>query len=369
MEHSPLSIAILTKDGKLNQVNTAWKNLWGLSEEETVQVMENYNIFTDKQMEHYGHAPLVVRAFTGEDIILPPMEYEGTRTAEEMALEGIKARSRWIQPHLYSVQDANGEIEYVVNINMDLTELKQAEKDAQSQRDVIARVGRTNSLGQLTGSLAHELNQPLTGILSNAQAAELMLQNNIWELSEMKEIMADIVNDTKRAGTVIQTLRDLYRKQELKFSPIDVNEIIQETIELLRSEFIMQRISIFSEPESNIPHVKGNKIQIQQVILNLLMNGYQAMEKSKNASRTLKVLTDYDEREVFVWIEDKGPGIDPEKIDSIFEPLATWKSGGTGMGLSISYSIILAHKGRMMAENKDEGGAKVGFALPSFIKK
>ena len=162
MEHSPLSIAIFTKEGKLKQINTAWKNLWGVSEEEAVQVMENYNIFTDKQMEDYGYAPLVVRAFTGEDIILPPMKYEASRTTKEIVLEDIKALTRWIQSHLYSVKDANGEIDYIININMDLTELIEAEKEAERQRDVLARIDRTSIMGQLTGSIAHELNQPLT---------------------------------------------------------------------------------------------------------------------------------------------------------------------------------------------------------------
>jgi PAS domain-containing protein len=216
MEHSPLSIAIFTEDGKLNQVNAAWKNLWGLSEEETLQVMQNYNIFTDKQIEDNGHAPLVVSAFKGEDIIMPPMEYEGAITTKEMALEDIKAQSRWIQSHLYSVQHANGDLDYVVNINMDLTELKQAEKETQQQRDVIARIDRASSMGQLTGSIAHELNQPLTGILSNAQAAELMLKNKPCDETEIKEILAEIISDTKRAGDLIRNLRRLYQNQRIR---------------------------------------------------------------------------------------------------------------------------------------------------------
>ena len=247
---------------------------------------------------------------------------------------------------------------------MDITELRRAEQEAQEQREALARVDRTTSMGQLTGSISHELNQPLTGILSNAQAAEMMIESGHWEKDEMSEIMADIVADAKRAGDVIRNLRQLYREQRVEFLPIDINAIVKETTKLLHSEFIIQRVLLTTEYDSSMPWVNGNRIQIQQVLVNLVMNASQAMNDKAGEDRRIHIVTAYGTGEVKVWVEDNGSGIDPNVIDGIFEPLATWKPGHTGMGLAISNSIIKAHGGRMWAENKPEGGARVGFAVP-----
>jgi signal transduction histidine kinase len=369
MEFSPLAIAIFTPDGKLSRVNTAWKELWGLSEEETAQVMANYNFRYDKQIESFGHASLVERGFKGEHIILPPINYEGDRTAADIGLEDIKVQTRNIQTHIYSVKDAKGEIDYVVAINMDITELNKAELEAQGQRESLARIARTTRMGQLTGSIAHELNQPLTGILSNAQAAELLINNNQIEKEEFKNIITDIIEDTKRAGDVIRNLRDMFREHKGEYVPVDVNSIVEDVKKLLHSDFVMKQVELISELVPSIPLVNGNKSQLQQVLVNLIMNGEQAMSRIEQHNRKLHIATAFDEDEVKVWVDDFGSGIDADKIDHIFEPLVTWKPGGTGMGLAIGNSIIVAHGGRMWAENRQEGGARVGFILPVLKKE
>jgi PAS domain S-box-containing protein len=256
-----------------------------------------------------------------------------------------------------------------VGIVQEITERKKAEEEARRHQDALARVDRASSMGQLTGSIAHELNQPLTGILSNAQAAELIietLRESGWEEhGELAEIMVEIVADTKRAGDVIRNLRELYRKQGGRFSPVDINAIVDETTLLLQSEFVLHHIELTTECAASIPAVDGNKIQIQQVLMNLIVNGNQAMRDSARDDRRLHIATEYDESEVVAWVEDCGPGLDADRIDRIFEPLATWKPGGMGMGLAISNTIVQAHGGRMFAENKVGGGARVGFALPA----
>jgi PAS domain S-box-containing protein len=369
MEFSPLSIAIFRPDGKLIQVNTAWRELWGLSEEETARVMAKYNFRRDKQIEALGHAPLLERAFNGEHVILPTMDYEGRHTAENVGLDDIEPKTRTIQTHIYSVKDANGKIDYVVNINMDLTELRQAEQEAKQQRDVLARIDRASSMGQLTGSIAHELNQPLTGILSNAQAAELILQSKNYDLEEIKEILTEIVSDTKRAGQVIRNLRELYKEQKVELLPVEINTVVQEAVNLLQSEFVVRKVNLAMQYDNANPLVKGNKIQIQQVVFNLITNGIQAMTDKVRNERNLWITTSYETNEVKVCVIDSGQGINPKFIDNIFEPLATWKPDGTGMGLAISKSIIQAHGGRMIAENRPKGGACVCFILPSILKK
>jgi len=369
MEASPLSIAIFAPNGKITQVNAAWKKLWGLNEEEAAQVMANYNFLTDKQIEVLGFKPLVERAFKGESVILPAMEYEGNTTTEEIGLNDLKAQTRTIQTHIYPIKDGKGEIEYVVNINMDLTELKSIEQTAAIQRESLARIDRTSIMGQLTGSIAHELNQPLTGILANAQAAEMMLQDKTLNSKELSEILGDIVADTKRAGDVIRNLRNLYKDQKSVLNVININSIVEETLLLLHSEFLKNDVRLKKIIAADIPQFKGNKIQIQQVIVNLIVNAIEAMSGINAKHFELTITTVHNPREINLYIDDNGPGINVDNIDSIFEPLATWKSGGTGMGLAISNSIIESHRGRMYAENLSGGGARVGFKIPIMDKK
>jgi signal transduction histidine kinase len=191
-----------------------------------------------------------------------------------------------------------------------------------------------------------------------------MLKRGECDLDELAEIMAEIVADTKRGGQVIQNLRELYREQKGEYQPVDINTVVAETVKLLNSEFIAHKIVVTTDTAQPVPPVDGNRIQIQQVLVNLIMNAVQAMAETPRDELDLSIETSSDATEVGVSVEDCGDGIDPEKIGTIFEPLATWKPGGTGMGLSISNSIIRAHGGRMWAENRPEGGARVGFSLP-----
>jgi C4-dicarboxylate-specific signal transduction histidine kinase len=364
MEQSPLAMELLSPDGNIMQVNAAWLRLWELDEEQATEVLEKYNMLTDPQMEDLGVAELARKAFEGDPVALPPIQYSAQQTTEDFDLSAMDVRSPWIRSHLYPVNDEHGNVDFVVNTYQDITDLKAAEAEARRHQDALARLDRATSMGQLTGSIAHELNQPLTGILSNAQAAQMMLKRGECDFDELAEIMAEIVADTKRGGQVIQNLRELYREQKGEYQPVDINTLVAETVKLLNSEFIAHNIVVTADTARPVPRVDGNRIQIQQVLVNLLMNAVQAMAETPRADRDLSIETSADSSEVRVSVEDRGSGIDSEKIDTIFEPLATWKPGGTGMGLSISNSIIQAHGGRMWAENRPEGGARVGFVLP-----
>jgi PAS domain S-box-containing protein len=364
MEQSPLAIELLTLEGKIVQANSAWRRLWGVDEKEAAEVMKKYNMLDDDQTRDLGVAELINKGFAGENVVLPPIEYNAQQTAEEFNIEGLKAKRAWIQCHLNPIRNEKHEIEFIVNTYVDVSALKKQEEEAHRQRDIMARMGRTTRMGQLTGSIAHEINQPLTGILSNAQAGEIMIQNGKYDNDELAEIFADISADAKRAGEVIHNLRELYREQQGKHQPIDINTIVAETIKLIHSEFVKENVKVTVKQDASIPMLKGNKIQIQQVLVNLIMNGNQAMDSIPRDKRRLNIITKYETNNIKAWVEDSGPGIDPDKIDNIFEPLATWKSGGTGMGLAISNSIIEAHGGKMWAENIPTGGARVGFSLP-----
>ena len=242
--------------------------------------------------------------------------------------------------------------------------LSLAEKEVREKREALARVGRATSMGQLTGSIAHELNQPLTGILSNAQAAELLLKRGAWTPDELGEILTAIVADTKRAGDVIRNLRDLYREQKGDVAPVDIKEVVADTVKLFHSELVLQHIVLTQQIPPSVPVVEGNRIQLQQVLVNLTLNGIEAMRNLPDEDRDLLLAAEDAGDEVRVWLEDRGPGIDEDRIAHIFEPLATWKTGGTGMGLAVSNAIVQSHGGTMWAENLPRGGARVGFDLP-----
>jgi two-component system sensor kinase FixL len=205
--------------------------------------------------------------------------------------------------------------------------------------------------------------------LSNAQAAELMLNNKHWDEAEFKEILAEIISDTKRAGDLIRNLRRLYQNNKIDYLPIEINEVVKEVIKLVHSEIVMENIDTTTKYASLPPVLKGNKVQIQQVLMNLIMNGIQSMDYKERDDRKLLITSLSNANVVKVIVEDNGKGINPNIIDRIFEPLATWKPDGTGMGLAISNTIINAHGGRMFAENKTNGGARVGFSIPIIKEK
>jgi signal transduction histidine kinase len=369
INYSPFAIEILSSEGNIIKVNKAWMQLWNLNDEETQKVLANYNMLSDKQVRDKGILPLVRKAFNGESVILPPIKYSADSVTKDAGLIETKPRSPWIQCYLYAVKDGYGNIEYIVNTYVDLTDLKYAEQESREQREILARIGRATRMGQLTGSIAHELNQPLTGILSNAQAAELIINADKCDLEEIRKILALIVADTKRAGDIIRNLREIYREHKGEYNLIDINLVVEDVLKLLQSDLVSKHIQITTELASSSLMINGNRMQIQQVLVNLIMNSVEAMIDNTRGDRKLYVVALQENDKVKVWVDDNGSGINSDKIDQIFEPLITWKSGGTGMGLAIGNSIIKAHKGRMWAENKPERGARVGFIIPLYKKK
>ena len=369
INYSTFAIEILSPEGNIIKVNKAWMQLWNLNDEETQKVLANYNMLSDKQVRDKGILPLVRKAFNGESVILPPIKYSADSVTKEAGLIATKPRSPWIQCYLYAVKDGYGKIEYIVNTYVDLTDLKYAEQESREQREILARIGRATRMGQLTGSIAHELNQPLTGILSNAQAAELIINADKCDLEEIRKILALIVADTKRAGDIIRNLREIYREHKGEYNLININLVVEDVLKLLQSDLVSKHIQITTELASSSLMINGNRMQIQQVLINLIMNSVEAMIDNTRGDRKLHIVTLQEKAKVKVWVDDNGSGINSDKIDKIFEPLVTWKSGGTGMGLPIGNSIIKAHKGKMWAENKPERGARVGFIIPLYKKK
>ena len=242
---------------------------------------------------------------------------------------------------------------------------KQGELEAQRLRQDLTHIGRVSALGELSASLAHELSQPLTAILYNAQAAERLLAADVVNLEKMHEILSDIIADDKRAGEVIQRLRVLLKKGDPEFVVLDLKELVGEVAWLMRSDAITRNVPLRLELAADLPKVAGDRVQLQQVVLNLVLNGLEAMREPHAGERALVIRTVADgAAAVRVEVQDSGSGIDPKVLDRMFEPLYTTKPEGLGMGLAIVRTIVDAHGGKMGASNNPQGGATVHFTLP-----
>ena len=241
--------------------------------------------------------------------------------------------------------------------------LQELELTRQHQAE-LAHVARVSNLGQLASSLAHELNQPLGAILRNAEAAELFLQDPSPDLEEIRTILADIRADDQRAGAVIDRMRGLMKRREVERRLLDLNVLVGEVVALVRSDAELRRVRLVLETNPALPPVQGDRVQLQQVLLNLVLNALDALNDNLPESRLVTLRTQPAGASIEVSVSDQGHGIPADKLVRVFEPFYTSKPNGLGMGLAISRSIIEAHGGRLWAENKAEGGAVFTFALP-----
>jgi len=248
----------------------------------------------------------------------------------------------------------------------DITERKRTESELRRQREELAHVTRVSTMGELSASLAHELNQPLTAILSNAQAAQRFLAAGPARVDELREILDDIVQDDSRASDVIQRMRALVKKEQLAFAPLDLTGVIRDVAALIHSDAILHGVRILLELNPGLPPVRGDKVQLQQVVLNLLLNAFEAMRDSPANERVVAVRVQLEGvLTVRVSVRDSGTGLTGDKLDKIFQPFYTTKRDGLGMGLSISRSIIEAHGGRLWVENNPDRGATFYFTVPA----
>lgn len=242
---------------------------------------------------------------------------------------------------------------------------KQGELEAQRLRQDLAHIGRVSAMGELTASLAHELSQPLTAILNNAEAVQCLLAGDAVNLELVREALEDIVADDKRAGDVIRRLRVLLKKGDLEFAWLDANEVVSEVAWLVRSDAVGRNVGMRLELAPDLPNVRGDRVQLQQVVLNLVLNGFDAMREPGSGDRTLVIRTARDSAAaVGVSIEDSGSGFDETDADRMFQPLYTTKTEGLGMGLAIARTIVGAHGGRLEGANNAEHGATFHFTLP-----
>ena len=272
---------------------------------------------------------------------------------------------RWISVQARPVAGDDGKPTAMSGAFGDVTSRKLTEADADVQRQEIAHLMRVSMLGELSGGLAHELTQPLTAILSNAQAGKLLLAKGNKSLSEIGNIFDDIIAEDERAGEVINRLRGMLKKGDVKHETIDMNDLIASTLRLLHSELIDRRMSVSFDNVPNLPAVHGDPVQLQQTLLNLLMNAMDATENVPPARRRISVsAATTDDGGVEVHIYDRGTGLPPSREHKVFEPFFTTKERGLGLGLSICTSIVKLHGGTLSLQNNVREGASAVFRLP-----
>lgn len=271
---------------------------------------------------------------------------------------------RWIATRGRVERSASGNAARMRGAAIDITARKQAELETQSHRAEIAHLSRVAMIGELSGSLAHELNQPLAAILSNAQAAQRFIAADNPDLDELHEILADIVADDERAGEVIRGLRLLLRKGEVRKEPLDLNAVVDEVLRLVRTDLVNHDIELQASLSPGLPVIEGDRVQLQQVLLNLIVNAIDAMTGVAPPDRRLEVRTEPASGGfVLVAVVDRGTGLTPDVKRRLFEPFFTTKPGGLGLGLGICSTIVTSHGGQMTGENNPDGGATFRFSL------
>jgi PAS domain S-box-containing protein len=336
-------------DGQLIDVNDRWEELFGYLREEAL----GRPLLDLLHPASRDRAEIELRAASGETI--RDYEFEahhrrGERLHLILAMEAV---------------ELDGETCRLATLR-DVTEQRRAEVESHQQRRQLTHLSRVNLLGELSGALAHELNQPLTAILNNARAAQRFLARPNPDLEQLGEILEEIATSDQRAATVIDRLRALLRKGESGVEQLDLNQVLEETLDFAHGEVITHDVTVSTHFETRLPRISGDRVQLQQLYLNLVNNACEAMTEIEPASRVLRIASaPARDGTVQATISDSGPGIAFQRLDHVFEPFVTTKSTGLGLGLAICRTIVDAHGGRIWVENGDVAGATFFTEFPA----
>jgi PAS domain S-box-containing protein len=276
---------------------------------------------------------------------------------------------RYIHGIGHPVFSASGELVEIVGTNVDVTERKRAEEERERLRQAqadLAHINRVTTMGELTASLAHEIKQPITAAVTNAKTCLRWLGRDEPDLAEAREAASRLVKDATRAADIIGSISLQFKKGALQRGLVDANELIREMIALLRSEANRYSISIRTELAEDLPKVMADRVQLQQVFMNLMLNGIDAMKETTGGGE-LAIKSEADDGQLLISVSDTGVGLPPQQADQIFKAFFTTKDKGTGMGLPISRSIIESHGGRLWAAGASGRGATFQFTLPAAV--
>jgi C4-dicarboxylate-specific signal transduction histidine kinase len=251
-----------------------------------------------------------------------------------------------------------------------MSERQRAEDELRTAQAELARVTRVTAMGQLTASIAHEVTQPLTGIVTNGNACLNWLASTPPNVEKARSTVERIIRDSNRASEVIRDMRTMVKKAEPQREPVDFNDLIHRTLTLVSGEMTRYQVEVQTVLAVNLPSVLGDRVQLQQVLLNLIMNAMEAMSSISGRTRVLTIRSERREapETVAITVRDSGVGLDPQKAERLFDAFFTTKPEGMGLGLSICRTIIAAHGGRLSNTNNDEDqGATFEFILPAYV--
>ena len=349
IETIPISVWTALPDGTVDFVSRHWRDHSGLSEEnasgagwQTAVHPEDIDRHLDK-----WRASLATGA---------PFENEARRRAAD-------AQYRWFLARAVPLRDEQGNILKWYGITMEIEDRKRAEEAFRSAQIELAHVTRVATLGEMTASIAHEINQPLGALVNNAGACLGWLDAE--NLEEARNSVALVMDDAQRASEIITRIRALVKKAPPQKDWLDINQIIREVIALAQSEVQRNHIALETQLSDDMPLVFADRIQLQQVMLNLMMNAIEAMTQVSGPRELLISSAVDDSKSVVVVVRDSGPGLDSKSLERLFEPFYTTKPQGMGMGLAICRSIIEAHDGRLWATTNRDRGASFHFTLPT----
>lgn len=359
IDATPTFIFAKDREGRFTLANKAVADAYGVTVDELIGLTDaDFNRNAD-EVSHFRKIDQEV-IDSGEERFI----------AEERVTDA-RGNVRWVQTVKRPLKGSAGTVDQVLGASTDITRRKQTELELQEQRALLAHVGRVSMMGELAASLAHELNQPLTAILSNAKAALRFLDRQPIDLHEVRAALADIVEANTRAAEVIRSTRALVKKEkDGEFEPVDLAQVVRRVIALIHSDAILHAVRVVLEVEERLPAVAGDSVQLQQVVLNLLLNAFDAMKRRPQGVRRVEVRVErVDHGMNRITIRDNGPGLTDDELNRIFQPFYTTKQEGLGMGLSICRSIVEAHGGQLWAENNPSGGATFCFTLPLYTEK
>ena len=273
---------------------------------------------------------------------------------------------RWMSMRGSVHFDDAGKPARLLGISIDITARKQAELDAQRDRAELSHLSRVALMGEMSASIAHELNQPLAGILSNAAAGQRFIDRGNVDQAEIRELLGDIVADGRRASDVVRGIRGMVKKEQVERRSVDLNEVVMDALRMASPDAVLRSCQLETSLDANLPRIDGDPVQLQQVLLNLVINAFDAMRDTPPSRRKVLIATQRNgDGTVRTTVRDYGVGISEDMRDRLFDPFFSTKTEGLGMGLAIVRSILESHGGTMVAENADGGGARFEFVLPA----
>ena len=350
-ERSPDLVGILGRDYRFRRANPMYETFWGIAAEKVIGM--HIRDVVGKEMFDRLAKPNLDRCFSGEE----------ASYAEWFNAPG--GRKYWFVT--YSPLRLESErVEAVLIIARDLTERMLASEKLRDAQMQLAHANRVATVGELTASIAHEVNQPIGALVTNAHAALRMLSAEPPDLNQAHEALGDIIKDGRRVSDVIDRIRALVKKTPAQTDLLDINETIMQTIALIRGEILRNGVSLETQLTKDLPSIRGDRVQLQQVIMNLVMNALESMGTEDEGARELQIVTGKDrDNQIFVIVRDSGPKLTSESLDRFFEAFYSTKSHGMGIGLSICRSIIEAHGGRIWAAANVPRGATLHITLPT----